>query len=799
MPDPTDLDRVQALREALRHHEYRYYVLDDPEVSDAEYDRLMAELRALEAAHPQWVTADSPTQRVGGAPAAGFASVAHALPMLSLDNAFSDDDVLDFDRRARERLAAAGIAVERIGYAAEPKLDGLAVSLRYEHGVFVRGATRGDGTLGEDITANLRTVGGIALRLRGHDWPPVLEVRGEVFMRRADFDALNARQAAAGDKPFVNPRNAAAGSLRQLDPAITAARRLSFYAYGLGEVVDGALPDSHAAIIDRLAGWGLPACPERRRVDGPQGCLAYYAGIGARRAALPYDIDGVVYKVDRIDWQRVLGFVSRAPRWAVAHKFPAQEELTTVEAIDVQVGRTGAITPVARLAPVFVGGVTVTNATLHNFDEVARKDVRVGDTVIVRRAGDVIPEVVGVLAERRPAAAAPWNPPTHCPVCGSHIERPADEAIARCSGGLACRAQLVEAVRHFASRRAMDIEGLGEKYVEGLYAEPGADGDGFEGPVRTVADLYRLSVDDLLEMKRRAEQRTGKVPETVKQGRIATRWAEKLIDAIDASRRARLARLLFALGIRHVGESTAKTLADGLGSLARVRRAPAALLRGLPDVGDAVAASIAEFFAQPGNQAVIDALLARGVTVEDEHPPAPMLAAALGLDALLAGLGVPRLTETRARQLAPHLRSLAQLATPEADAACAAAGLPEELVAALRAFAAEPGQRERLAALDALRAELLAALPATAATAAPLAGQTAVLTGTLATMTRELAQARLEALGAKVAGSVSKRTSFVVAGAEAGSKLARAQALGVEVLDEATFLERLAGWECDRG
>ncbi|HMV40130.1 MAG TPA: NAD-dependent DNA ligase LigA, partial [Plasticicumulans sp.] len=629
--------RLLQLRDEIRRHEYLYYVLDQPEVPDAVFDALVIELRGIEDGHPQWITPDSPSQRVGGRPAAGFAPVRHALPMLSLDNAFTEADVRDFDRRARERLAAAGIGVDAIAYSAEPKFDGLAVSLRYEHGLLRQAATRGDGTTGEDITANVRTIRAIPLRLAGGGWPEVLEVRGEVFMLRRDFERLNERARERGDKTFANPRNAAAGSLRQLDPAVTAGRRLSFYAYGLGEVSDErALPGEHSAIIERLGDWELPVCPQRAVVFGPDGCLGYYAGIGVQRAALAYDIDGVVYKVDCLDWQRRLGFVARAPRWASAHKYPAQEQLTTVEAIDVQVGRTGAITPVARLAPVFVGGVTVTNATLHNFDEVARKDVRIGDTVIVRRAGDVIPEVAGVLLDRRPMRSLldpehePWQPPQHCPVCGSHIERPEGEAIARCSGGLTCAAQRKEAIRHFAARRALDIDGLGERYIENLVDL---------GYVHGVADLYRLTLDDFLEMKRRADERDGITPETVAQGRIATKWAENLIGALARSRHTTLARLLFALGIRHVGESTAKTLADWLGALERVRHAPAPVLRALPDIGPEVAEAIDEFFLQPGNQQALDALLAGGVQPADEHPPAAALAERLNPVALLAALG----------------------------------------------------------------------------------------------------------------------------------------------------------------
>ncbi|PWV59463.1 NAD-dependent DNA ligase LigA [Plasticicumulans acidivorans] len=784
-----ELARLEALRTQINHHDYLYYVLDEPQLPDAEYDALMRELRALEVAHPQWVRLDSPTQRVGGRPAGGFAEVVHAVPMLSLDNAFADDDVADFDRRVRERLGIDG----PVEYSAEPKLDGLAVNLRYAGGQLVQAATRGDGATGEDITANVRTIRAIPLALHGDDWPAVLEVRGEVFMRKADFERLNQQARAHGEKTFANPRNAAAGSLRQLDPQITAQRRLSFYAYGLGEVQGGELPQRQSALIARLRDWGLPVCEAQRSVSGAGGCLEYYRDIGARREALAYDIDGVVYKVERFDWQRELGFVSRAPRWAIAHKYPAQEQLTTVEQIDVQVGRTGAITPVARLAPVAVGGVTVTNATLHNFDEVARKDVRVGDTVSVRRAGDVIPEVVGVLLERRPQPAPPvWQPPTRCPVCDSHIERLEGEAIARCSGGLTCAAQRKQAIIHFASRRAMDIDGLGERYVEELVEL---------GYVHGVADLYRLSLEQFLEMKRRADERDGVTPETVQQGKIATKWAQNLLDSIAASRATTLARLLYALGIRHVGEATAKTLADWLGSLARVMAAPAALLRALPDIGREVAETVEDFFAQPGNRQAIAELLAQGVQPTDEHAPNPALAERLQPAALLAALDVPKLTEVRTAQLAAALPpgpALVERFAPAAVSALLAAGIdgwPAALADSLGGWLAETANAERwqvaLAAADALLAEL----PQAAVMQAPLAGQTCVLTGTLSSMTRDQAKAQLEALGARVAGSVSKKTDFVVAGSEAGSKLDKAHALGVEVLDEATFISRLKDWQ----
>ncbi|MBA4094660.1 MAG: DNA ligase (NAD(+)) LigA, partial [Candidatus Accumulibacter sp.] len=565
---------------------------------------------ALETLHPQAIAPDSPTQRVGDVPISEFNQVTHAVPMLSLNNGFADEDVDNFDRRVRE-----GLETREVAYNAELKFDGLAISLRYENGRFVQAATRGDGYTGEDVSANIRTVRVIPMRLHGDAVPAVLEVRGEVLMFKRDFESLNERQRAAGQKEFANPRNAAAGSLRQLDARITSARRLRFFAYGVGQLdgAPGPLPESHSAMLDWLDALGLPVARERQVVTGRDGLLGFYRDIGERRASLPYEIDGVVYKVDRLEDQRTLGFVSRAPRFALAHKFPAEEALTTVQAIEVQVGRTGAITPVARLVPVSVGGVTVTNATLHNEDEVRRKDVRVGDTVIVRRAGDVIPEVLGVVLERRPTPEpAVYTLPATCPVCGSHVVREEGEIVARCSGGLTCAAQRKEAIRHFAGRRMMDIEGLGDRYIDSLVEA---------NLVTGVADLYKLTQDDLLKMKRLADEAEEATPETVRQGKVPTKWADNLLAAIAASKAPPLERLLFALGIRHVGESTAKTLAEYLGSLALVRRAPAALLRVLPDIGGTVAQSIADFFAEEKNQIALDALLAAGVAPRGEHPP----------------------------------------------------------------------------------------------------------------------------------------------------------------------------------
>lgn len=674
---------IAQLRAEIERHNYRYYVLDDPTISDAEYDVLFRELQTLEAQYPELLTADSPTQRVGGKPLKAFAEVQHRTAMLSLNNAFSEEDVRAFDARIREAL---GIA--EVEYAVEPKFDGLAITLNYRDSVFVQGATRGDGSVGEDVTENLRTVRAIPLRLS----EPVgdVEVRGEVVMLKADFARLNEQQRARGEKEFANPRNAAAGSLRQLDSRITASRRLSFLAYGIGLCEGVALPGRHDRQMDVLQRWGVPVAQQRRVVSGVEGLLGYYREIGTQRAALPFDIDGVVYKVNDIAQQQQLGFVSRAPRFAIAHKFPAEEASTTLLDIEVQVGRTGALTPVARLAPVFVGGVTVTNATLHNEDEIHRKDVRIGDTVVVRRAGDVIPEVARVVIERRAHDAREFVMPTACPVCGSHVAKQEDEAVLRCTGGLFCPAQRKQSLLHFASRRAMNIEGLGDKLVEQL-----VDAE----IVKTPADLYDPSRCNF--------------PALVNLERMGEKSALNLLAAIELSKHTTLARFIFALGIRNVGEATAKDLAQHFGALDNLLAADAARLQQVRDVGPVVAQSIVDFLAEAHNRGVIEQLRARGV---------------------------------KWAELVPN------------------AGNP---------LFDRPG------------------LELTPLVAQPFSGKTFVLTGTLTGMTREQAQEKLEALGAKVSGSVSKKTAYVVAGAEAGSKLDKARELGVTVLDEQQFLALL--------
>jgi len=685
-PQPTSAAaRVAALHAELHLHAHRYYVLDEPTIPDSEYDKLFKELQALEAAHPELLTPDSPTQRVGGKPLDQFANVRHKVPMLSIRTETDTEatGAQNFDTRVRKELGLAE-SDPPVEYVAELKFDGLAMSLRYENGILVQAATRGDGEVGEDVTQNIRTINQIPLRLPA-DAPPVMEVRGEVYMRRADFEALNEKQrekiaqGAKGEKTFVNPRNAAAGGVRQLDPALAARRRLSFFAYGLGDISPveegGPAFDSHFQLLLTLKSWGFPVAAQTQLAQGAPELIAFHQAMGKQRDGLPYDIDGVVYKVNSLALQKKMGFVSREPRWAVAHKYPAQEQLTTVQAIEVQVGRTGKLTPVAKLAPVFVGGVTVTNATLHNEDEARRKDVRVGDTVIVRRAGDVIPEVVSVLLDKRVQDAPQFTMPRKCPVCGSDAVREEGEADYRCTGGLFCGAQRKEAILHYAHRRAVEVEGLGDKLVEQLVDA---------NVIRTLPDLYKLGLTALASLDRMAEKS-----------------ANNLLEALEKSKQTTLPRFLFGLGIRHVGEATAKELARHFGKLDAIMDATEEQLLEVSDVGPIVAQSIRTFFEQPHNREVVEQLRACGVTWEEGEPAA------------------------RAPQ--------------------------------------------------------------------PLSGKTFVITGTLPTLSRDEAKDKVEAAGGKVAGSVSKKTDYVVAGEEAGSKLVKAQTLGVPVIDEAALLDMLAG------
>ncbi|ENY0996948.1 NAD-dependent DNA ligase LigA [Neisseria gonorrhoeae] len=821
--NPT-AQRIHELTDLLNRYAYEYYTLDAPSIPDAEYDRLFRELEALERNHPELKLPDSPTQRVGGEPLAGFAEVRHEVPMLSLTNAFSPQDengVFDhaemyaFDQRVRDGLDGGNPE-----YVIEPKFDGLAISLLYRDGVLVQAATRGDGTTGEDVTRNVKTVSNIPLRLHGENVPELIEVRGEVLMLKADFAGLNKRQAENGQKPFANPRNAAAGSLRQLDSRITAQRKLHFFPYSVARQQGGFEAEEH---IQELAyfqelGFSLP--------NGNFGCfknigevLAFYEHMQQKRPELPYEIDGTVVKVNSLAQQRELGFISRAPRWAVAHKFPAEEALTIVEAIDVQIGRTGAVTPVARLQPVFVGGVTVTNATLHNQDEVSRKDVRVGDTVVVRRAGDVIPEVVRVIFERRPmqetAVAVsdgighqqddlfaetpsakqtesvplhkPYRLPARCPICRSEIEREEGEAVARCSGGMLCQAQRAQGLIHFASRKAMDIDGLGEKQIEQLVAQD---------LVRHFADLYRIDIPTLQKMKETADKGSSENEngdaETV-SGDLSkyntqngkkqpTKWAQNILAGIESGKTPELARFLFALGIRHVGERTAKTLAQAFGTLERVRRTPEPVLACLPDIGTVVARSIAHFFAQAEQQAMIDELLAAGVAPQAQAVSLPAAQYA-GPQRWITRLPGFKISENKAQALwelaGQSIEGLQNDKALPADwQAWRSKAQNTALLENLKTFFAQmPSEDEAAQGSDGINKAV--------------AGKTFVLTGTLPTFKRDQAQALIEAAGGKVSGSVSKKTDYVVAGEAAGSKLEKANALGVSVLSEAELLTLL--------
>ena len=772
--------RILELRAELDRHNHSYYVLDEPSVPDAEYDRLFRELQALEAEHPALVTVDSPTQRVGGTALSAFGEVKHEVPMLSLGNAFEEGDLLDFDRRVHEGLDlpagdlfGGGAEVE---YCCEPKLDGLAVSLLYQNGLLVRGATRGDGSTGEDISTNVRTIRNVPLKLHGEGWPNVLEVRGEVFMSKAVFAALNARQLENSSKTFANPRNAAAGSLRQLDPKITASRPLEFCCYGIGRV-EGELPATQVGILQQLKRWGLPISRELQLVRGASECLAYYRDIGERRASLAYEIDGVVFKVNDLAYQRELGFRAREPRWAIAHKFPAMEELTELLDVEFQVGRTGAVTPVARLKPVKVAGVMVANATLHNMDEVARLGLMIGDTVIIRRAGDVIPQVVQVVLERRPADAQPVQIPQQCPVCGSAVERTqlvkrskgretfSEGAVYRCIGRLACGAQLKQAIIHYVSRRALDIEGLGEKSVEQLVDE---------GLVRSPADLYKLTFEQVVALEGFAELSS-----------------KNLLTAIENSKKPELARFIYALGIPDVGEETAKVLARSLASLARIKQALPEVLTYLPEVGLEVAYEIHEFFSDAHNRSVIEEL-EQLLDIQGQGELGAEFAASTSLAGLLDKLHIASVGPTGAKTLAAKFGESLQKVL-EADWLDLRQALSEKPANAVREFFSVPEHCERALKIEAQLREFGMHWESQkrVVEGLPLAGQTWVLTGTLEVMSRDQAKAKLESLGAKVSGSVSAKTHCVVAGPGAGSKLAKASELGVAVLDEAGVLQRM--------
>ncbi|TDV48194.1 DNA ligase (NAD+) [Pseudomonas graminis] len=765
--------RILELRAELDQHNYRYHVLDEPSIPDVEYDRLFHELKALEAENPHLVTPDSPTQRVGSAALSAFTQVRHEIPMLSLGNAFEETDMLEFDRRVNEGLDLPA-ASKKVEYSCEPKLDGLAVSLLYQNGALVRGATRGDGTTGEDISVNVRTVRNIPLKLHGKGWPDTLEVRGEVFMSKAGFERLNASQLEVGGKTFANPRNAAAGSLRQLDSKITANRPLEFCCYGIGQVSHD-IADTHTGNLQQLKEWGMPISREMKIAHGIEDCLKYYHDIGEKRLSLPYEIDGVVFKVNSIAAQRELGFRAREPRWAIAHKFPAMEELTELLDVEFQVGRTGAVTPVARLKPVKVAGVTVANATLHNMDEVARLGLMIGDTVIIRRAGDVIPQVVQVVQERRPKDARAVEIPQTCPVCGSQVERTqlikrskgketiSEGAVYRCVGRLACGAQLKQAIIHYVSRRAMDIEGLGDKTIEQLVDEK---------LIGSPADLYKLTYEQIIDLEGFAE--------------ISSK---KLLKAIDDSKQPTLARFIYALGIPDVGEETAKVLARSLGSLDRVIVALPEVLTYLPDVGLEVAHEIHSFFEDEHNQKVIGALLGEcQMQLQDTGDLGAEFAASATLGGMLDKLNIPSVGPGAAQKLADKFGTLE--AVVKADWLDMRQTLPEKQAQAVRAFFDVPEHAQRALAIEQQLKDFGMHWQSEkkVVEGLPLAGQTWVLTGSLELMSRDVAKEKLEGLGAKVSGSVSAKTHTVVAGPGAGSKLTKANELGLKVLDEEAFM-----------
>ena len=775
--DTSPAEEIRALREKLNCWGYEYYVLDAPSVPDSEYDRAFRKLQALEDENPDLVTANSPTRRVGGEPLEKFEEVKHEVPMLSLQTLIHEEQLVAFDTRISKQLHKKSQNLDLFGgqsfeieYCCELKFDGLAISLLYENGHLVRAATRGDGDVGEDVTDNAMTIRSIPLELRGQGWPSTLEVRGEVCVTKHKFEQLNKKRIDADEKPFANPRNLAAGSMRQLDSKLAAKRPLAFYCYGIGQVDGGRVSERQRTRLSHLQDWGFHVAKEVRTAKGIYECLAYFHDIGEKRDRLPYEIDGVVFKVNSIEFQELLGFRAREPAWAVALKYPPSEEITVLNDVDWQVGRTGALTPVAKLEPVQVGGVTVSNATLHNIDEIRRLDIRVGDSVVIYRAGDVIPKVVRTVPERRPKDAGDINLPTECPVCGSEILRADDGVVARCTGGLICGAQQREAIKHFASRRAMDIDGLSIKRVDLLVDQ---------GLVSNVADLYSLKAEDIAGLERMGEKS-----------------AANLIEALKASKKMPLSRFLFALGILQIGEETAKALAEAFGDLESIRRAPLLLFLQVPDVGGEVAKAIAAFFAEEHNEKVIDGLLAAGVTPRSNGAPsrrfvdtltlANFLSSAKTLGMPLGGVGTKTL-ETLGRHYR-HLDALLKAVGDGEDDSGVKAGTLEKLAEGLKADNWRKTLQDAQTYADALAAKA----PAGGADERPLEGQTWGLTGTLARLTRDQAKQHLEALGAKVSGSVSSKTARVVAGESAGSKLDKARSLDVDVIDEEEFIGFLA-------